>query len=103
MHRGVAKRLKRTPQDDLEAAVELDHVQMGDVRRQPLGQHAGAAADLEHDVARVQRGQALDDVEDVAIDEEVLPELALAGTRPRPAHHPNTSAALRCTAAASSS
>ena len=58
----------------LQAAVDLDRV---DVRRgggQPLGQHPFPGPDLEHDVARRQRRVADDRVEQVGIGEEVLAE-----------------------------
>ena len=42
-----------------------------------LAEHAEAAADLEHDVVGVELGGALDDAEDVRVDEEVLAEVAL--------------------------
>ena len=48
-----------------------------DARGEVLGQHAEAAADLEHDVLRAELGRALDDAEDVRVDEEVLAEVAL--------------------------
>ena len=50
--------------------------------RQPLRQHPGSAADLQHHILVGERGQPLDHVEDVAVDEEVLPEL----------YQPNTAA-----------
>ena len=62
-----------------ERAVELDDVDVGGTSRQVLAQHAQAAADLEHDVALggVEFRGALDDPEDVRVDEEVLAEVAL--------------------------
>ena len=82
--------------------IDLDHVQVRDPWRHPLREHPRTAAHLEDHIVVMELGQALDDAEDVAIDEEVLPELALAGARPRRAHHPNTSSALRSRAASSS-
>jgi hypothetical protein len=49
---------------------------------------AEAAADLEHDVGRIERRQLADDVEDVRVDEEVLAELAVRA-HPELAHAPN--------------
>ncbi len=54
--------------------VELDHVQLGDQRREPPAQRPSAAADLDHDVAGSELGKAHDRVEQVRIGEEVLPE-----------------------------
>ena len=53
------------------------------------GEHAEPAADLEHHVIADELGQPLDDVEDVAVDEEVLTELA-----PPDHHQPKRAAAL---------
>ncbi len=82
-----------------------------------LGEHAEAAADLEHDVLGAKLGGALDHAEDVRVDQEVLAELAVRAhaeaAHPAQArlpgrvghgraHQPNTRAALRSTAAPSS-
>ena len=64
-----------------------------------LGEHAEPGADLEHDVVRVERRETSDHVEDVPIDEEVLPERLL---RRVSAHgRPNAFVALASIAAAS--
>ena len=79
-------------------------------RREVLGQHAETAADLQHDVLGPELGGPVDDAEDVRVDEEVLPEVALgpdaelgepAQTRLR--HHRRSAAAVDSTAASSSS
>ena len=81
-----------------------------------LGEHAEAAADLEHDVLCAELGGVLDHTEDVGIDEEVLTEVAVWAHIEAPhaaqgglvrdarhAHHqPKTRAAFVSTAAASS-
>ena len=97
----------------LEAAVELDDVDVARAFGEVLREHAEAAADLEHDVVVGQLGGAADHVEDVRVDEEVLAEVAvradaelahpsharLCGLR----HQPKSLAALAVTAASSSS
>jgi hypothetical protein len=52
-------------------------VQVGHSRREELRQHAQPAAHLEHDVARVELGGRADHPQDVVVDQEVLPELAV--------------------------
>ena len=114
VQRRVRVRVERVAQRGLERAVELDDVDVRDARGQVLGQDAEAAADLEHDVARVERGGARDHVEDVRVDQEVLAQLALRADPERAhppqarldelalAHQPNSRALLACTAASSS-
>ena len=88
---------------------------VGGVRRQVLAEDAQAAADLEHDVIAAEVRRALDDAEDVRVDEEVLTEVAL-GAHAELAqaaqarlggelagHHPNSVAALASTRRSSSS
>jgi len=99
MDHGVLEGRQRRTQLGLEPAVDLDHVQGRDARGEAHREHPQAAPDLEHDVMVVELGQALDDVEQVAVDEEVLTEVAGAPG----AHQPKTAAALRSTAASSSS
>ncbi len=115
--------VERIAQRRLERAVELDHVHVRDALGQVLGQHAEAAADLEHDVGLGERGGARDHVEQVRVDQEVLAQVALRadaellhpaqarldGKLARPAggtaalaHQPNSRAPLACTAASSS-
>ena len=77
VERRVGERLERLGQRWLERPVHLDHVQMLHPRREVLAQHAEAAAHLEHHVACVELGGAADHAEDVVVDEEVLPELAV--------------------------
>ena len=48
--RAPGERVQRVAQRGLQRAVELDHVRVRDPRREVLGEHAEAAADLEHDV-----------------------------------------------------
>ncbi len=75
----------------LERRVELDGVHARDALCEVAREDAESGADLEHDVARVERGEPFDHAEDVLVDEEVLAELLLrrdvhAGarsTRPR--------------------
>ena len=106
-------RVQRVAERGLEAAVELDDVDVPRAFGEVLGEHAEAAADLEHDVVLGQLGGAADHVEDVRVDEEVLAEVAvradaelahppdgrLRGLR----HQPKSLAALAVTAASSSS
>ncbi len=78
-----------------------------------LRQHAEPAAHLEHDVVGLELGEAADDLEDVVVDQEVLPELAVRANRELsqaaearltwPRYHPKTRAALRSTSVSSSS
>ena len=72
---------------------------MPDTRRQALGENAETAADLEHDIVAIEPGEALDHVEQVAVDEEILTEVARAAG----AHQPKTAAALRSRSPSSSS
>ena len=51
VQRDVVKRVDRLAQRRLEAAVELDDVDMRGERRQVLGEHAEATADLQDDIA----------------------------------------------------
>ena len=60
----------------MQRAVDLDHVHLRGALREALGEHAEATADLEHHVAVRELGETLDDLEDVAVDEEVLAERA---------------------------
>jgi hypothetical protein len=46
-------------------------------RREELRQDAEAAADLQHDVARLELGGVADQAQDVVVDQEVLAELAI--------------------------
>ena len=95
----------------LEAAVDLDHVQVRDARSEVLGQDAEPAAHLEHHVAGIECGEPPDHVEDVVVDQEVLAELAVRphlelaqapqARLPRLVHQPKTRAALRSTSASS--
>ena len=78
----------------LEPPVDLDDVQMRDLRSEPLGQHALTTSDLQNHIAGRQPRKPLDHVQDVAVDQEVLTEAC---------HHPNTSAALASIAASRSS
>jgi hypothetical protein len=92
-----------------ERAVELDDVDVPRALGEVLAQDAQAAADLEHDVLVAQLRGALDDAEDVRVDEEVLAEVALGAHaelaqapqarlgREVPGHHPNSVAALAST------
>ena len=50
VQRDVVVGVDRVAQGRLQRAVELDDVQVGDARREVLGEDAEAAADLEHDV-----------------------------------------------------
>ena len=60
-----------------EPSVELDRVDVRAARREHPGQRAEARPDLEHDIGRVELGQACDDAEDVVVDEEMLAERLL--------------------------
>ena len=106
--------VERVAQRRLEPPVELDDVHVGGAVGEVLGEHAEAAADLEHDVARLQRRGSADDVEQVRVDQEVLAEVAVgtdaelaqaaqARLDREVAHQPSSRAALASTAASSSS
>ena len=110
----VGVRVQGVAEGRLELAVDLHHVDMGDAWRQVLRQHAEAAADLEHHVLRVELRLAPDHVEQVRVDQEVLPQLAVgadaerlhaaqARLRRELAHQPNRRAAFASTACSSSS
>jgi hypothetical protein len=121
----VVERAERVLEGGHERAVELDDVDVGAPRREVLAEHPKATPDLEHDVGGIERRGALDDAEDVRVDEEVLAEVALGADAegPQPAqrrlgrkvprrvggrrrrqraHHPNSPAALRATTCSSS-
>ena len=103
MQRHVLKPSQRLAQAILQSKVDLDHVQVSDAIGQALGQDARAAADLEHHVVGLERGEALDHPEDVAVDEEVLAQLAPPrDPRPTHPHHANAAAALDSMARSSS-
>ena len=57
--------------------IDLHDVHMGHAFGQILRQHSHAAADLEDDIGSIERGGALDDAEDVGVDQKVLPQLAV--------------------------
>ena len=97
----------------LERAVHLDHVEVGHARGEVLREHAESAAHLEHHVGLVELGGALDYSEQVVVDQEVLPELAVGpdaeaakspeARLPRLAHQPSTRAAFASTVRSSAS
>ena len=98
----------------LEPAVELDDVDVAGALGEVLGEHAEAAADLEHDVVGAELRRARDHLEQVRVDQEVLAEVAVradperlhaaqARLRRELAHQPNSRAAFASTAASSSS
>ena len=58
----------------LEPPVELDGVHGADARGERRGQHARAGPHLDGDVVGVEVGEPQGDVDDVAVDEEVLAE-----------------------------
>src|SRR5688500_376294 len=104
---GVAQR-------GLEPAVALDDVDVAGALGEVLGEHAEAAADLEHHIVAAELGGARDDLEQVRVDQEVLAQLAVradperlhaaqARLRRKLAHQPKSRAALASTAASSSS
>ena len=102
--------LERLAQRRLQRAVDLDDVDVARQRGEVLGQHAEAAADLEHDVLRAELRRPVDDAEDVRVDEEVLAEVALGPdvelgepAQTRLGHHRSSAAAVASTAASSSS
>jgi hypothetical protein len=114
VQRGVRVRRERVLQRRHQRSVELDDVDVRGVLGEVLAEDAEAAADLEHDVVAAELRRALDDAEDVRVDEEVLAEIALgahaelahaAQTRlggELPGHHPNRVAALASTTRSSS-
>ena len=87
----VGELVERRAELGLEASIDLDDVKVARPLRQALREDAAAAADLEHDVSRVESREALDHVEQIAVDEEVLAQLA----GPPGAHQPNSAAAVR--------
>ena len=127
MERVIGRLLERLLERRDQRAVELDDVQVRAERREVLAQDAEPAADLEHHVTLLDLGQAIDHAEDVGIDKEVLPQVALGADRvlahpPQArlggeralltgvrlksslsAHQPSSSAALRSTTASSCS
>ncbi len=114
VERRVGVRVERVAQRRLEPAVQLDHVDVARRLREVLGQHAEAAADLQHDVVRADLRGARDHAEQVRVDQEVLAEVAVrpdperlhaaqARLRREVAHQPNRRAALASTARSSSS
>ncbi len=77
MQRHVVEGIDGVAQRGLERAVELDDMDVRDASGEVLRQHAETAADLQPDVVGLQLRLALDDAEDVGVDEEVLAEVAL--------------------------
>ena len=63
--------------DRLERRVDLDRDHRPGVVGELRGQRPGAGADLQHRVGLVEFGRADDQIDEVEVDEEVLPELAL--------------------------
>ena len=75
----LSKRLQRLAQAALEALVDLDHVQVRDARGQTRRTaRRGPRRSPARRRSGVELRQPLDHVEDVAVDQEVLAELALA-------------------------
>ena len=99
MNGHIGVRHEGVTQPGLEPRIDLDHMDVACVLRKALGEDSEAAPDLQHDVLVIECRKALDDVEQVAIDEEVLTQVAGS---PR-AHQPKTTAALRSTCPSSSS
>ena len=77
----VVATVKAVDEMRLEPAVELDGVHARDSLGEVFGQDAQARPDLEHDVVRLELREPPDDAEDVVVDEEVLPELAVGCDR----------------------
>jgi len=109
VERRVRMGRERVLQRGHECAIDLDDVHVGGVRRQVLAEDAQPAADLEDHVIAAEVRGALDDPEDVRVDEEVLAQVAL-GAHAELAqaaqarlggeltgHHPNSVAALAST------
>ena len=101
-----------------QALVDLDDMNMRDPLSEVLGEHAETTTDLEHHVLRGELGGPADHTEDVGVDQEVLPEVAVRAHTELPhaaqarlprrvlrrAHaQPKTRAALRSTVSESSS
>ena len=110
VQRRVRVGLERLAQRRLQREVDLHDVDVARERGEVLGQHAEAAADLEHDVLRAELRRPADDAEDVRVDEEVLAEVALGPdvevgepAQTRLGHHRSSAAAVASTAASSSS
>ena len=81
-----------------EAPVDLDGMDVRDASGQKPGQDAEPGPNLEDDIGRVQRGEALDHTEDVLVDEEVLAQRLARDD----GHSPKTAAAFASICAASS-
>ena len=114
MERHIAEWLERLAQGRLERAVDLHDMEVRHLRREELRQHAEPAADLEHDIARVELGRGADHAQDVVVDQEVLAELAVGADAEGAqapearlarlvAHGPSTRAAFASTLRSSSS
>ena len=114
VQRRVRVRVQGVAEGGLELAVHFDHMHVRHACGQVLRQHAEPAADLEHYVRGIERRLAPDHVEQVRVDQEVLPEVAVgadperlhaaqAGLRREAAHQPNRRAAFASTACSSSS
>ena len=116
MHGHVGVGVGRVAQRLAQALVDLHHVHVADTLSEVLREHAQAPADLQHDIGAVQLGGTVDHAEDVRVDQEVLPQLAvgahgelahpsqarLDGSIGHGAHpQPNTRDALRSTVALS--
>ena len=65
----------------LEAAVELDRMHEPDALGEVAGEDTEAGADLEHDVVFLELRESADHAEDVFVDQEVLPQLAVRRDR----------------------
>jgi hypothetical protein len=115
VQRDVAVGVGGVAQRGLEGAVELDDVDVRHALSEVLRQHAEAAPDLQRHVAGLQARLALDDSEDVGVDQEVLAQVALGPdaelaqtaqarlARAGDVHQPNTAAALCSTSCSSCS
>src|SRR5262245_2036200 len=77
----VRRPVERLLERLLERRIELDRMDLAHAVREVAGQHAGAGADLQDDVLRLELGEPVDHTKEVLVDEEVLPERLL---RPRP-------------------
>lgn len=72
-HRHIRVLLQFSRREDLQFAVDLDGDHMTDVGSDSLGQRSHARSDFQDHIGALQIRTAREDVQDIEIDEEVLP------------------------------
>jgi hypothetical protein len=60
-----------------QPAVQFQTVDRPAAVEQPFREHAQPRPDFKHDIPGIQRRHALDDIEDIGVDQEVLPQPAV--------------------------